>query len=452
MTFYLTPRQKEAKKLVTDPAIKQVLLAGGSRSGKTAFLCYVIVQRALTQKSRHVILRYHFNDIKRSIGMDTLPKILEMIRDKNSSMTYTLNKSDWVFTVTGNRGDPSEQFTSEIWLGGLDDKERVEKILGNEYSTIYLNEASQISYHAYTTALTRLAENSGLNNKLLIDCNPPEKTHWLYQMFMLHCIPGTSQPLPHQERYTILKMNPADNPHLPPDYLETLESLPDRQKRRFLYGEWLDKRDGALVTREMIERAKVPAAPAYLPYAVVGIDPAISSGDEADETGIITVGRDATGEFYVLRDDSLKGSPAEWAANVNSAYCALNLDSAVYETNQGGDMVEHTIHVANRKIPCHGVRATRGKAIRAEPVVALYERGIVHHVGTFPELEDQLTEWVPGDPKSPDRMDALVWAITYLLDKPLANGRKTTVPSVGGGYSRRGAVRPPTFGRGFNHK
>ncbi|HJJ32674.1 MAG TPA: hypothetical protein O0X25_04280 [Methanocorpusculum sp.] len=89
-------------------------------------------------------------------------------------------------------------------------------------------------------------------------------------------------------------------------------------------------------------------------------------------------------------------------------------DGAVYETNQGGEMIAHTIHSVNPSLPCFPVRTTHGKAIRAEPVAALYEQGLVHHVGFFPELEEQMTEWVPGDSKSPDRLDALVWAATYL--------------------------------------
>ena len=211
-----------------------------------------------------------------------------------------------------------------------------------------------------------------------------------------------------------MTMNPADNPHIPKDYLDTLESLPERQRRRFLLGEWLDKRKGALFTLEQIESARVPKAPCYLPRAVVAVDVAVTSNETSDETGIITAAMDENGEFYILRDDSLKGTPREWAEKVAEAYEDGELDGAVYESNQGGEMVEHTIKTVNPNIPCFAVHATRGKALRAEPVVALYEQGKVHHVRSFPELEEQMTEWAPGDQKSPDRIDALVWAVSYL--------------------------------------
>ncbi|HJJ36676.1 MAG TPA: phage terminase large subunit, partial [Methanocorpusculum sp.] len=349
---------------------------------------------------------------------------------------------------------------SEIWIGGLDDKDRVDKILGAEYSTIYLNEASQISYLAYQTALSRLAQNTGLNNKVFIDCNPSDKSSWVYSLFELHQQPSSQEPLKNPDLYGRILMNPQDNPHLPADYIsDVLMTLSERQQQRFLKGEWQDTRSDALFKREHIERARVSSMPQYMPYAVVGIDPAVTNREDSDETGIISVGRDQAGDYYVLRDDSLKGSPAEWADRVNAAYCALELDAAVYETNQGGDMVEHTIHVANPRIPCHGVRATRGKAVRAEPVVALYEQGRVHHVGYFPELEETMTDWVPGDTKSPDRLDALVWAITYLMERPVRSGVVVTVPTAGhGGYQKYnlgrssggGFPRPPVFGRGFD--
>ena len=139
-----TAKQRQAIALMSDPEIRTILLSGGSRSGKTFIACYSIVVRALKAAgSRHAILRFHFRDVKNAVGRDTMPKVLNLI-----GTPYTLDKTDWFFTLPNS---------SEIWLGGLDDDERVEKILGMEYATIYYNESSQISYHAYTTAQTRLA-------------------------------------------------------------------------------------------------------------------------------------------------------------------------------------------------------------------------------------------------------------------------------------------------------
>lgn len=432
--FRSTPKQIEARNVIGSH--KYTLLAGGSRSGKTVACVKSIIVRASKYKSRHVILRFHFNDAKQSIGMDTLPKVLKMLGEP-----YTLNKSDWVFIL--NNG-------SEIWIGGLDDKERVEKVLGKEYSTIYINEASQISYHAYTTAVTRLAENSGLNTKIIIDCNPPEKNHWLYKLFVLHKQPDTDMDVSNPDLYGMLTMNPYDNPHLSSDYIsEVLESLPERQKKRFLYGEWLDKRQGALWSSELIEKYRTLIPPTYYAKAVVGIDPAVTSSENSDETGIVVVGMDGNNHFYVISDLSGKYTPIEWARKAVSEYNNKRLDAIIAETNQGGDMVENTVRSVDYNVNYHGVRATRGKYLRAEPVEALYEQGRVHHIGYFPELELEMTDWTPEDTQSsPDRLDALVWAITYLSQGGEVSLHQPNKPTVE--RNRRTSLsRPPTFGSGF---
>lgn len=433
MSFIKTPKQYEASELIGKH--QYILLYGGSRSGKTILILYAIVQRAINfKKSRHAVLRFRFNDVKTSIGMDTLPKLLDIMQ-----VPYELNRSDWVFSFING---------SEIWLCGLDDKNRVEKILGREYSTIYINEASQVSYHAYTTALTRLAENAGMRNLCMIDCNPPEKSHWLYKLFIAKQQPDTELPLKHPEQYGSILMNPSDNPHLTDEYINgVLEALPDRQKRRFKYGEWLDKRAGALWSMDIIERYRVDSVPDTILRAVVGVDPAVTSTEKSDETGIIVVGMSADGEYYVYDDRSLIATPAEWGLEVVKIYNYHQLDLIVGETNQGGDMVESNIKNIDPTVNYKGVRATRGKALRAEPIAALYELGKVHHVGYFPELESQMSEWAPGDNDSPDRVDALVWAITELMGGIKPSGLVINNPIVNPNSSPY-AVRskPPAFG------
>lgn len=185
-----------------------------------------------------------------------------------------------------------------------------------------------------------------------------------------------------------------------------------RLGRQELYGEVLDDNPGALWKRGLIENQRKENAP-QLVRIVVGVDPAVSSSEGADETGIVAAGLDATGHYYVLADSSLQGSPNEWAVAVSRLFHIVKGDRVIGEVNNGGDLVEVNLRTVDRNIPFKAVHASRGKLIRAEPIAALYEQGKVHHVGTFPQLEDQMCEWVPGD-KSPDRMDALVWAITEL--------------------------------------
>ena len=163
-----------------------------------------------------------------------------------------------------------------------------------------------------------------------------------------------------------------------------------------------------------------PSYLSRLARIVVGVDPAASVSEDSDLTGIIVAGLGWDGCAYVLDDLSGKYSPDGWGRRVVDAYYAFEADRVVIEVNQGGAMAEHVIRTVDRRVPIKGVRATRGKALRAEPVAALYEQGRVFHVRPFLELEDQLCTFNPADPpaKSPDRMDALVWALTDLLLVP----------------------------------
>ena len=151
-----------------------------------------------------------------------------------------------------------------------------------------------------------------------------------------------------------------------------------------------------------------------LERVVVGIDPAVSADEEADETGIIVAGV-ANNRAYILEDVSGHYTPSEWASVALKAYYRHNADRIVAEVNQGGEMVEHTIRTLDRNASYTAVRASRGKITRAEPIAALYEQQRVHHVGMFAELEDQLCTYTAETKQSPDRLDALVWALTDLM-------------------------------------
>ena len=183
--------------------------------------------------------------------------------------------------------------------------------------------------------------------------------------------------------------------------------------------ELLEDTPGALWSHSIIDAARQAAAP-NLVRIVVAIDPAASSGENADETGIVVVGRDHQGHGYVLADISGRYQPIEWAKIAITAYRTHHADRIVAEVNNGGEMVENTLRMVDPNIPFTAVRASRGKVTRAEPVSALYEQGRVHHVGTFPQLEDQMTSFTSDFDRatagySPDRVDALVFAATELL-------------------------------------
>lgn len=189
-----------------------------------------------------------------------------------------------------------------------------------------------------------------------------------------------------------------------------------RLGRQELLAELLDDVPGALWTRSIIESCRVRETP-ELVRIVVAIDPAVTSGEDADETGIIVAGLGVDGHGYVLADRSVHlASPETWARRAVVAYREFTADRIVAEVNNGGEMVELTLRTVDRSVSYRAVHASRGKRVRAEPVAALYEQGRIHHVGAHPTLEDQMCQFVPeGSDISPDRVDALVWAMTDLM-------------------------------------
>lgn len=342
---------------------------------------------------------------------------------------YDLNKSDWYATLP-NR--------SEIWLGGLDDKERTEKILGKEFATIYLNECSQIPWASRNLAVTRLAQNCQyqiegegqartLALKMYYDCNPPSKSHWSYQVFYLKRDPDTKRPLADPANYAQLTLNPRDNiANLPADYLKELEGLPARMKRRFLEGLYGEVAPGALWTEEMLDKWRITDG--ELPdmqRIAVAVDPSGSDDEENhdnDEIGIMVGGLGIDGNGYLLEDLTIKAGPKTWGKVATDAFDRHDADVIVGEKNYGGAMVGYVIDtqpkVDGRKRPFKLVTASRGKAVRAEPISALQEQGKIRMVGNFTKLEDELcgfTDHGYTGEKSPNRADAFVWLFSELF-------------------------------------
>lgn len=194
-----------------------------------------------------------------------------------------------------------------------------------------------------------------------------------------------------------------------------------RLGRQELYAELLGDVPGALWRRDDIEAGRCKHA-GDLVKIVVAVDPAATATEDSDETGIVGAGRDSDGRGYVLADRSCKESPLEWARRAVDLYHELTADIIVAERNQGGDMVSTTIHTVDPNVPVKLVWASRGKHTRAQPIASLYEQGRMHHLGAFPDLEDELTTWTPLDDRSPGRLDALVWAFTELFLEPEETG------------------------------
>jgi phage terminase large subunit-like protein len=415
----LTEKQQEAQLVLAGDAT-HVMLYGGSRSGKTFLMIRNIVMRALkAPKSRHAVLRFRFNAVKSSVVLDTFPKVLELAFP---GVKANLSKTDW-FAEFDNG--------SQIWFGGLDDKERTEKILGMEFVTIYLNEASQIPWNSRNVALTRLAQKAmqelegrepvPLKPRMYYDCNPPPKNHWTYKVFHDKQDPDSKTPLPNPRDYAWFQINPASNrENLSESYLATLAGMSARMRKRFEEGQFADATPNQLFSDEWFDTWRVADVP-DLVRVVVAVDP--SGADDVDNAdndsiGIVVAGIGQDGNAYVLEDCTVKAGPATWGRVATSAYDRHQADVVVGEMNFGGAMVKHTIQVARPRTPFKMVTASRGKAVRAEPFSALYEQGKVRHAGQFVELEDELTAfstigYTGGG--SPNRADALIWALAELF-------------------------------------
>lgn len=243
-------------------------------------------------------------------------------------------------------------------------------------------------------------------------------------------ITTTPRPTPMVKRLiadpsvTVTRMRTEDNAaNLAAGFIDTVRRRygGTRLGRQELDGELIADRDGALWTRAMIESAAaLPAA--AIGRIVVAVDPPASSTRASDACGIVAVGLDAAGRAVVLADATVRGAkPAEWAARAIALWRRLEADCLIAEVNQGGDMVTATIRAVDPAAPVKAVRANRGKWVRAEPVAALYEQGRVRHAARLPELEDEMADFGPdglSSGRSPDRVDALVWAVSELLIKP----------------------------------
>lgn len=328
--------------------------------------------------------------------------------------TYDLARAGWEVVVSlavqvpGSEirlADRAVRFPSrgEVWVRSADNPQRL-RAYGLDM--VVLDEAAFMRREVWYDVLRpALADRRG--GALFI--STPFGKNWFADLV------AQAEQLP---GWRVWRFTSADNPYLPREELEEMErTMPPRVFRQEILAEFVAGHEGALWRWEWLDRPDFRQAspPEDLVRVVVAVDPAGSR--EGAETGIVVAGIDRAGLYWVLGDYSLRGSPEEWRARVVWAYHHHRADAVVVERNMGGDMVAAVMRAGGEPLPLREVVATRGKAVRAEPVAALYERGMVRHVGVFRELEAQLTGWSPQDPVSPDRLDALVWAMTDLMER-----------------------------------
>ncbi len=437
--FSLTPKQSEVRAIFATSA-KFFLVYGGSRSGKTFLIIYTLITRMIKAPgSRHVVFRNDGIDAKQSIGNETVPAV---VAAAYPDLVLKWHEQDGYYEAPNG---------SQLWLAGLKDKARLDKVLGKEFVSIYLNEASQITLEAFSVVQTRLAQSvkqvDGRNMalRMYVDLNPTVSAHWTYQIWFNGIHPDDKSKIADlAENYRAITINPTDNAeNLPADYIESLQKLPERMRRRFFDGKFTAADDNALWRRGWIQRDSLHE----YGRIIVAVDPAMTNNAGSDETGIVVVAKGGDNRGYVLADASGRFRPEEWARRAISLYDTYGADRIVAEVNQGGDIVEALIRAEARArtIPVSKVVATRGKHYRAEPIAALYEQGRIRHAEEFTELEDQMCAFtVDFDRKaqgySPDRVDALVWGLTELFPamvRPIETAPIIIPPRVALGAQRR---------------
>lgn len=293
-----------------------------------------------------------------------------------------------------------------------------DRLRGPQHHALWFDELAAMRYGSDAFDMAMMGLRLGDNPRVIVTTTP-RPTPLIRKLL---ADPSTA---------TVRASTYANRDHLAPAFFDQIIAKYEgtRLGRQELNAELLDDVEGALWKRDWIEQRRVVQAPAFT-RVVVGIDPsATATGDEA---GVITAALGTDGHAYVLSDDSVQAAPEQWAAAAVTAYHKYKADCLLAEQNNGGEMVRVTISTIPHAPPVKLVHASRGKATRAEPVAMLYEQGRVQHVGAFPKLEDELCSWVVGD-SSPNRLDALVWALTELMLQPIP------APAAAGG--QRSAVR-----------
>jgi phage terminase large subunit-like protein len=320
---------------------------------------------------------------------------------------------------------------SQIYFRGIKSaSKRAEANLKSVHnvSTVIIDEAQEVArddFQRIDLSVRSVTEH----NRIILSLNPTDKEHWIYKDFFES--PGVPEDFNGIVGDTCyIHTTYLDNlDNLPPDFLRMANECKERDIEEYnniWLGLWRGDTEGALWTADMIDPYRVQSIPADLERVVVAVDPAVTGSKDSDETGIVAVGRKrikSEMHYFVLDDRSLRASPETWARAVVSAYNTYEADRVVAEVNNGGDLVETMIRAVAPRISFRAVRATRGKVLRAEPVAALYERGLVHHVGNFANLEYQMRNY-NGQEKSysPDRLDALVWGLTALSQSGTGSG------------------------------
>lgn len=403
------PPWGEIIELPDGPAsVRRWYLRGGRGSGKTWAGSHALAEIALWyggidengDQRQYAIVGPDFNHA-RQVCMEGTSGLLQALGGEYGKYVEKYNRTTGELTLTNG---------AIIYLAGADSYAR--KIEGTNLTAIWVDEVGLLSLHRWQRTWEQAISFAVRKDpSLFILTGTPKQGHPLVQRLV------------QDPRVKTVVMATRDNKALDPNQVRELEAMyaGTRLGRQELEGEVLMDTPGALWTSALIENARLETLPDRddVERIVVGWDPAVTSGENSDEHGIVVAGTlSGDPKKYVILDDlSGKYTPMEAAQTVVHAFELWQANTVIAETNNGGDLIPSLLRTVAPTIPVTKVNATRGKRLRAEPIAALSEQGRIHLLGVFPKLEEQMTTWSPSSPSSPDRLDAMVWALTALTEQ-----------------------------------
>lgn len=376
------------------------LILAGRGFGKTRTGAEFIKDAVYNKGYRNPLLVAPIAGDVRDVMVEGESGLLSIFNPRIDPPTYQPSKKRLIFHNVGDKG--------EDVVCALRSADKPDGLRGGNYDCFWYDELCAWRYMKEAFDVAKFAMRLG-SNPMGIITTTPKPIQFI-------------RDLVKQRNVTVTRGSLYENKgNLSSQFIEEVKQQYEgtRLAQQEIYGEILDDLEGALWRPSQIEELRVDKAPmkAHRQRIVIGVDPAVTSNERSDCTGIMVCMVSSHDKHaYVLEDASIVGTPSQWAHRVVEMYSKWEADCIVAEVNQGGDLVESNMRAIESTLPIKQVRATKGKILRAEPIAALYEQFRVHHVGTFPQLEEEMVCYTGlATEKSPDRLDALVWALQELL-------------------------------------
>jgi PBSX family phage terminase large subunit len=403
MLWQLTDKQNEMQEIINEH--KYTLCIGQGRSGKSLVIMVEMFRNAIKYpNTNQAVFRNTLAAVTDGIFKITIPEVI-----KNFFPALPMMEG---FNINLTKNQITFPNGSTIVCKGLDNSEKVQKLLSTQFSCVFFDECHLIEYEHFGLLMTRMPQPLDVDYKVKVICaaNWAPVTHWLKTFFEDGLNPETKAP--HNQDVEIITSTTDDNTTInAEEYIQTLENAGDRRSRLACAGTgFYETIDGALWEQGDIKRGALEID--EYDDIIIAFDPATTNSKTSDEHGVCIAGI-KDDNYYVIECYEKKEDVNKIAEEVCKLYHQYQCSRLVIEVNNGGDFIPALVNTYDKEVYCESVRATRGKLLRAEPVASQYKNGLVYHEKEFRELESQMLTY-SGKGDSPNCMDALVWAITYL--------------------------------------